>query len=402
MEFKYVATTSDGSEVKGVITAESETNAEQLLWDYGLTIINLKRRLKLPALHEAIPSLFGVKPRDIIQFSRNMASLLEAGIPIFRALTIQSRFGKRAFRDVLKEIIADLEKGSRFSEACAKYPNVFPTFYVYLLRTGEEVGNLAEVLNDTAAHMEKDQATASKVKGSLIYPTFVLLLAIGTVVVMMTFVVPALTSLFSEFGSDLPAMTRGMIAVSNFFEANFLYMLIIVSIVAVAGYLYVRTERGKLKKDAIIMKIPMIGQAVLKGGVARFCRNMSMMVTSGVSLFDALQLTSQTTENYVISASVNAIYSKVGDGQLFSQAVSADPLFPPLMGEMIAIGEETGSLGSQLTKVASFYEEEAERAISQVTGMLTPALTIGVGIIIGLVAVTIFSSIYSMVDVLPE
>ncbi|MDY6892914.1 MAG: type II secretion system F family protein [Chloroflexota bacterium] len=402
MEFKYVATTNDGNEIKGVITAESESNAEQLLWDYGLTIINLKRSFKLPALHEAIPSVFGVKPRDIIQFSRNMASLLEAGIPIFRALTIQSRFGKQAFREVLKEIITDLEKGSRFSEACAKYPTVFPTFYVYLLRTGEETGNLADVLNDTAKHMEKDQATASKVKSSLIYPTFVLLLAIGAIVVMMTFVVPALTSLFSEFGSDLPAMTRGMIAISNFFEANFLYMITIAAILTVAGYFYVRTERGRRRKDEVILRIPMIGQAVLKGGVARFCRNMSMLVTAGVSLFDSLQLTSDTTENALISEAVNGIYAKVGDGQLFSQAVSSEPLFPPLMGEMIAIGEETGSLGEQLIKVSGFYEEEADRAISRVTGMLTPALTIGVGIIIGLVAVTIFGSIYSMVDVLPE
>ena len=402
MEFKYVATTNDGNEIKGVITAESESNAEQLLWDYGLTIINLKRSFKLPALHEAIPSVFGVKPRDIIQFSRNMASLLEAGIPIFRALTIQSRFGKQAFREVLKEIITDLEKGSRFSEACAKYPTVFPTFYVYLLRTGEETGNLAEVLNDTANHMEKDQATASKVKSSLIYPTFVLLLAVGAIVVMMTFVVPALTSLFSEFGSDLPAMTRGMIAISNFFEANFLYMITIAAILTVAGYFYVRTERGRRRKDEVILRIPMIGQAVLKGGVARFCRNMSMLVTAGVSLFDSLQLTSDTTENALISEAVNSIYAKVGDGQLFSQAVSSEPLFPPLMGEMIAIGEETGSLGEQLIKVSGFYEEEADRAISRVTGMLTPALTIGVGIIIGLVAVTIFGSIYSMVDVLPE
>ena len=402
MDFKYVATTNDGNEIKGVITAESESNAEQLLWDYGLTIINLKRSFKLPALHEAIPSVFGVKPRDIIQFSRNMASLLEAGIPIFRALTIQSRFGKQAFREVLKEIITDLEKGSRFSEACAKYPTVFPTFYVYLLRTGEETGNLAEVLNDTANHMEKDQATASKVKSSLIYPTFVLLLAVGAIVVMMTFVVPALTSLFSEFGSDLPAMTRGMIAISNFFEANFLYMITIVAILTVAGYFYVRTERGRRRKDEVILRIPMIGQAVLKGGVARFCRNMSMLVTAGVSLFDSLQLTSDTTENALISEAVNSIYAKVGDGQLFSQAVSSEPLFPPLMGEMIAIGEETGSLGEQLIKVSGFYEEEADRAISRVTGMLTPALTIGVGIIIGLVAVTIFGSIYSMVDVLPE
>ena len=402
MEFKYTAATADGGAVSGVLFADNEYGAEQILWDSGLTIINLRKRIKIPAPHQMLPSLFGVKRRDVIQFSRNMASLLEAGIPILRALTIQSRFGKRAFRDVLKEVISDLEKGSRFSEACSKHPSVFPPFYVYLMRTGEEVGNLSEVLRDTSGHMERDEATAAKVKRSLAYPMFVMILAVGAVVVMMAVVVPALTMMFDEFNADLPAMTRGMIAVSNFFQASVLYMLLAAVVLGFGGYFYSRTEKGQRRKDALIIKIPIIGQAVVKGGLSRFCRNMSMLVGAGVSLFDALKLTSETTDNSVIAESVSGVRSRVGDGQLFSQAVAADAIFPPLMPEMIAVGEEAGSLEGQLTKVSLFYEEEAERAVSQVTATLTPALTVGVGLIIGLVAVTLYSSIYSMVDVLPD
>jgi type IV pilus assembly protein PilC len=402
MEFKYTAATADGGAVSGVLFADNEYGAEQTLWDSGLTIIALRKRIKMPALHQMLPSLFGVKRRDVIQFSRNLSSLLEAGIPILRALTIQSRFGKRAFRDVLKEVISDLEKGSRFSEACSKHPTVFPPFYVYLMRTGEEVGNLSQVLRDTSAHMERDEATASKVKRSLAYPMFVMILAVCAVVVMMAVVVPALTMMFDEFNADLPVMTRAMIAVSDFFQANVLYMLLAAIVLGFGGYFYSRTEKGNRRKDALILKIPIIGQAVLKGGLSRFCRNMSMLVGAGVSLFDALKLVSETTDNTVIREAVNDVRSRVSDGQLFSQAVIADPLFPSLLGEMIGVGEEAGSLEGQLVKVAGFYEEEAERAISQVTSTLTPALTIGVGMIIGLVAVVIFSSIYSMVDVLPE
>ena len=402
MEFKYTAATADGGAVSGVLFADNEYGAEQTLWDSGLTIINLRKRIKMPALHQMLPSLFGVKRRDVIQFSRNMASLLEAGIPILRALTIQTRFGKRAFTDVLKEVISDLEKGSRFSEACGKHPSVFPPFYVYLMRTGEEVGNLSQVLMDTSGHMERDEATAAKVKRSLAYPMFVMILAVGAIVVMMAVVVPALTMMFDEFNADLPAMTRILIAVSDFFQANVVYMLLAAVVLGFGGYFYSRTEKGQRRKDALIIKIPIIGQAVLKGGLSRFCRNMSMLVGAGVSLFDALKLTSETTDNTVIRESVTNVRSGVGDGQLFSQAVIADTLFPSLMGEMIGVGEEAGSLEWQLSKVAVFYEEEAERAISQVTSTLTPALTIGVGLVIGLVAVTIFSSIYSMVDVLPE
>jgi type IV pilus assembly protein PilC len=402
MEFKYTASTVEGGLINGVVEAESETTAEDILWKSGLTIIDLKKSLKVPALHQMLPSLFGVKKRDVITFSRNLASLLDAGIPILRALAIQSRFGRASLRAVLREVMKDLERGMRLSEAFAKYPKVFPNFYVYLIKTGEEVGNLSGVLKDIAIHMERDEATAKKIKGSLAYPAFVMLLAVGAIFVMLTFVVPALTSMFKEFGSELPPMTRALMAVGDFFSSNFLYMILAVVLIVIAFVLYTRTPSGKKNKDRFILKIPVIGGATLKGNLARFTRNMGMLVAAGVSLFDALKLASETTDNLVVADAVSNVRSNVSDGKLFSQAVAADPLFPSLMSEMIGVGEESGSLESHLLKVSAFYEEESERAISQVTGMLTPALTIGVGLIIGLIAVTIFSSIYSLVGALPD
>ena len=402
MDFKYTASTAEGSLINGVVEAESETIAEEILWKSGLTIIDLKKSIKIPSLYQMLPSLFGVKKHDVILFSRNLASLLEAGIPILRALTIQGRFGRPSFRAVLHEVIKELERGTRFSEACAKYPKVFPNFYVYLLRTGEEVGNLSQVLKDVATHMERDEATAKKIKGSLAYPAFVMLLAVGAVVIMLTFVVPAITSMFKEFGSELPPMTRMLIAVGDFFSANFLYMILAVVLIAISGMLYIRTPSGRKNKDRLILKIPVIGGATLKGGLARFTRNMGMLVAAGVSLFEALKLASETTDNLVLAEAVAKVRSNVGDGKLFSQAIASDPIFPGLMSEMIGVGEESGNLESHLIKVSAFYEEESNAAIAQVTGMLTPALTIGVGLMIGLIAVTIFSSIYSLVGALPE
>jgi type IV pilus assembly protein PilC len=402
MEWKYDAMTAEGGAIAGILAAESEETAERMLWDSGLTIIDLKKSIRLPALHEAVPSMFGVKRKHVISFSRGVANLLEAGIPILRALHIQSQFGNAAFRSTQKQVIEEVEKGSRLSEACAKFPGVFPDFYRYLLRTGEEVGNLSTVLKDTATHMEREEATRAKIKRSLAYPAFVTVLAVAAVVVMMAFVVPALTMMFEEFRADLPMMTRGLIAVSDFFQANVWYMVMGVGGLAGGGFVYLRTENGKCRKDRVVLKIPMVGPAVLKGGLARFCRNMSMLVGSGVTLFDALKLTCETTDNSVIRESLNNVRVRVGDGQLLSQAVVLDPVFPSLMGEMVAVGEEAGSLEEQLTRVSEFYDEEAERALAQVTGMLTPALTIGVGLMIGLIAVTIFSSIYSMAGVLPE
>jgi len=402
MEFKYTASTAEGSVINGVVDAETETTAEDILWRSGLTIIDLKKRIKIPSPHEMLPSLFGVKKHDVIVFSRNLASLLDAGIPIFRALTIQGRFGRPSFRAVLREVIKELERGTRFSEACAKYPKVFPNFFVYLIKTGEEVGNLSQVLNDIATHMERDEATAKKIKSSLAYPAFVMLLAVGAIFVMLTFVVPALTSMFKEFGSDLPPMTRGLIAVGDFFSAYALYMILAVVLIAISVGLYIRTPSGKKNRDRFILKIPVIGGAMLKGGLARFTRNMGMLVAAGVSLFEALKLASETTDNLVLAESVANVRSNVGDGKLFSQAIADDPIFPALMSEMIGVGEESGNLENHLVKVSAFYEEESNAAIARVTGMLTPVLTIGVGGIIGLIAVTIFSSIYSLVGALPE
>jgi type IV pilus assembly protein PilC len=384
-----------------VLVAESEDNAERILWDLGLTIIDLRKRLKLPSLQEAVPSMFGVKRRDVIDFSRNLASLLEAGIPIMRALAIQARIGKRALRSVLHEVIADLEKGSSLSEACARHPLAFPSFYVYLLMTGERVGNLSQVLKDVAFYMERDDAIKSKIKRSLAYPSFVLLLAVGAVFIMITFVVPALTSLVRELGTELPLMTKILISVSDFFQANALYMIVGVVGIGVVSFLYTRTQGGKRRKDAWVMKIPMVGQAILKGGLARFCRNMSMLVGAGVTLLDALKLTSETTDNIVIAEAIAGARARMADGQLFSEAVIADPFYPVLMAEMIGIGEESGSLEEQLTKVSTYYEAEADRAIETVTGMLTPALTVGVGLLIGLIAVSIFGSIYQTIGSMP-
>ena len=402
MQYKYTASTADGSKVTGMLEAESEISAQEMLWDSGLTVINLRKTLKLPSAYQLLPSLFGVKRRDVIQFARNVASLLDAGIPLLRALAIQARFGNMGFRAVIKEVIADLERGSRLSEALSKHTMAFPNFFIFLVRTGEEVGNLSAVLKEVAGHMERDEAIKSKIKRSLAYPVVVLTLAVGAIVLMMVVVVPELTKMFAEFGSDLPVITQILIGVSDFFKANILYMIAIVAGLGVGGYAYTRSERGQLHKDKFMIKIPVIGNVILKGGVARFCRNIAMLVGAGVSLIDALNLASETTDNRAIGESVRTVRARVADGELFSEAVTADPLFPFLMSEMVAIGEESGQLEEQLSKVSTFYEEEAEAAITQLTGMITPALTIGVGGIIAFIAIAIFSSIYSMAGVLPS
>jgi type IV pilus assembly protein PilC len=397
MEFKYSAQTVGGDTVNGVLEADSLERAEELLWRSNLTIISLKKQVRLPSLSQAIPSLFGVKRRDVINFSRDLATMLNAGLPMLRSLDILYRqTRRRAMRQVLRTIIQDLEKGNTFSEACTKHPGAFPPLFTRLVMVGEEVGNLASVLEQLSTHLSKEEETAGKVKGSMAYPIFVLCLAFGAVFIMITFVMPALTGLFAEFGSELPTLARIAIGIANFVTAYILYILLgLVLLIVILG-LYFRTSTGKRVKDTILLKLPVIGESTLKGALARTARSMAMMVRSGVPLTEALGLCAETAANAVVKDRLNRCNEAVLSGASLSQAMSAYPVFPVLMSQMVGVGEETGRLDHNLETLAGFYEVESERAISRLTGMLGPGMIIIVGLVVGFVAVTLFSSIYSI------
>lgn len=397
MEFKYVAQGVSGETVKGVLEADSLERAEELLWRSNLTIINLNKHLKLPSIAQALPTLFGVKRRDIINFSRDLSTMLTAGLPMLRSLDILYRQAtKPAMRQILRTIVQDLEKGSTFSEACAKHPDVFPILFVRLIRVGEEVGSLSSVLEQVSTHMAKEEETAGKVKGSLAYPAFVLLLAFGAVFVMIAFVMPAITGLFAEFGSELPLLARIAIGAGEFASAYLWYIVLAMLILVVGLGLYFRTHNGKKVKDTAVLKIPVIGEASRKGALARTARSMAMMVKSGVPLTEALLLCSETAGNAVVRDRLNKCNDAVLSGSSLSQAMSNFPIFPVLMSQMVGIGEETGRLEYNLETLAGFYEVEAERAISKLTGLLGPGMIVIVGVVVGFVAVTLFSSIYSV------
>jgi type IV pilus assembly protein PilC len=397
MEYKYSAQTAIGETVSGVLEADSLERAEELLWRSNLTIISLKKQMRLPSLSEAIPSLFGVKRKDVVNFSRDLATMLTAGLPMLRSLDILYRQStRRGMKRVLRGIIQDLEKGNTFSEACAKYPMAFPPLFTRLVRVGEEVGNLASVLEQLSTHLAKEEETASKVKGSLAYPIFVLCLAVGAVFIMIAFVMPALSGLFAEFGQGLPPLARIAIGIAEFVADYALYIVSGLVILIVALALYFRTSSGRKVKDTIVLKIPVIGEASRKGALARTARSMAMMVRSGVPLTEALGLCADTAANAVVKDRLIKCNEAVLSGQTLSQAMAAQPIFPVLMSQMVGIGEETGRLDSNLETLAGFYEIESARAISRLTNMLGPGMIIIVGLVVGFVAVTLFSSIYSI------
>lgn len=399
MRFSYQAQDSNGQLVNGVVEADSEVAAEELLWGANLTILSLRRNFRLPTLEEAIPTLFGVKRQDLAGFSRDLASLIEAGIPLLSALKMLSRQTmKRGMRRVILQIVEDLEKGQMLSQACALHPKVFPPLYVRLVQIGEEIGDLGRMLRQLTSHLEKEVALVSKVSRSLAYPVFVLFIGLVAVVILISVVLPAMSGLLHEFGARLPLATRILITVTDFIRGNVLYIVLSVAVLAIAGWRYVATSRGRRWWDGMLLRTPGIRDISLKGALSRMASTMHVLLEAGVSLTDTVDIMIQTTQNRALKDVLAGVREKVHAGQSLSQAMSSSPLFPSMMYEMIGVGEGTGTLTNSLNLLSAFYETDMDRSVAQLTGMLGPALVLLVGGLVGFIAVSVISPMYSVIQ----
>ena len=402
MQYRYMAYGTSGDAISGVLEADSMERAEQMLWQRDLTIINLKQKRDLPSLTEVVPSLFGVKRADVIAFSRDLSTLLGSGISLLPALGIlYEQIRKSGFKKIIINMIQALETGSSFSETCASHPTVFSPLYLRMIRLGEEVGNLSSVLEQLRSYMEKDEAVSRRIKGAMAYPAFILGVAVVAVIILVTFVLPAMSGLFGEFGEDMPALTMIMVGIAEFFGNTIWYWVGGLAVVGIFWYVYCRrTEGGKRKWDGFMMRVPVLKDITIRTNMSGICRSMGTLLGSGVPLSETLGLIIQTTENAAIKETVMGLHSDVQTGRSLSEAMASRSMFPVLMSQMVGVGEETGRLEQNLETLAGFYEEEADRAISRLTGLIGPALIIGVGLIVAFIAVSIFGSIYSVVGVI--
>lgn len=399
MIYRYEAARNDGTPVEGTLEAESEARAEEVLWQANLTILSLKRQRQRPALDELIPSLFGVKRADLLLFSRQLALLLDAGIGILGSLRIlQDQIPKASFKRLIRRIETDLQTGHLFSETLASHPDVFPTLYVRLAQVGESTGNLQAVLRQLARHLQREGETRSKVQGALAYPAFILVLAGLSVFVMINFVLPSLMTLFSEFNADLPAPTKFMLALVKFSQAYGLYVGIALGALVAGLTLALRTGPGQYAKDFVLLHIPVVGEIIRKSSLAHFARTMGMLVASGVSIMETLDMVVRTSDNLVLRRALTQMRTEVIAGRAISEALRASSFFPPMVTQMVRVGEETGTLESNLESVAILYDEDTDRAIGRLTGMIEPALIVMVGVLVGFVAVSIISPIYSVMQ----
>ncbi len=397
MWFKYVACNARGQQASGVLEASSEREAEATLWRSDLTIISLDKKRKPVSIEEALPTFYGPKRHDVIYFTRDLATLLNSGIGILPALNmLHMRTSNKGMKKVLYDVKRAVESGSTFSGACSQHPEVFSPFFIRMTKVGEEVGNLEMMLKQVAVQMEKEEQITRKVRGAMMYPTFVLVIASIAVFALLYFVIPAMDVLFSQIGGNLPIITRVVLAVANFIQANILYLMLGLVVTIVLILWYRKTEQGKRTFGSMVLKLPIIGNVVLIGTMTQMARNIAIMVRGGITLTECLDLMVETTDNFPIRKALDKVRTKVHGGDTLSRALSRESVFPPLFAQVVGVGEASGRLESNLEVLADFYEAEADRAVSKATGLLSPIMVVGCGLIVGLIAMAIYMPIYSL------
>jgi len=397
MPFRYLAYDANGVEKRGTLQVEQEETAERLLYSQGLTIAKLTKLPSAFNLAKWFPTFFGPKTRDIIVFSNQLANLVESGVPLLAGINLMAEeVGSKPLQKVLYEVMDDIRQGSAISTALARHELVFPPIYYQMIQVGEQTGNLGGVLRQLAIHLEKENTTKSRIRSAMTYPALVLGLAFIVVLILMNFTLPPLLQLYNEFEADLPWPTRFLMNSSEFFLQNRLFILLGLIAIILAGFFYFRTNRGKRQLAHIFLKMPVIGKVNTHGNSARFSRTLSTLLRAGLQLTESMELTGETIQNIVLQEEIDNLKQETIQGRGIAYPLSNSNYFPKMVSQVVRVGEETGSLDSQLLTLAAYYEEEVDRSLDRLTGLLEPGMVIFVGLIVAFVAISIIMPMYSL------
>jgi len=398
MDYHYIGYTEDKRLVKGKVAAVSQEMASELLARQGYQVLRVKAATSFaPTWDKLFPSLFQVKPLDVIMFSRQLALLLESGTDIVTSLQLlQAQITNRGFRRILEEVIADLQAGNRLSASMSKHPAVFPNLYCRSLSVGEQTGGLEVVLRQVADYMEKDLTAKKSVKKALAYPIGVSIVAVIVVAVLVTFVLPSFMGLYSQMGAELPLATKLLLSTVNWLEDNIIAMLAWLGGIGLLAFIYSRTSEGKFMYDRLALKTPMLGRVVLLNELTRCCRSMAILFRSGLPLTEIMNMTIEGSGNRVVREALNTVQQEMLNGEGLSSPMSQNQLFLPMMVQMVRVGEETGNLDATLLTTAQAYEAEADEKTRALVGFIQPAMTLGIGLVVAFIAIALLSAMYAV------
>ncbi len=399
--FVYKATNPTGKVVSGNLEASGTKEAVSMLQDMGYIPIRIS-----PAgghgwlnvdLSQSLSLFQRVSTKDVVTFTEDLSTLLGAGLPVDRALTILIDVADNGkFKDIIGDILKTVQGGSYLSDALGKHPRVFSTFYVNMVRAGEAGSVLESVLDRLSIFLENSQDLRDYIKSSMVYPLFLVFVSALSIIVLLTFVVPQFSSIFSDMGQTVPATAQFLLGVSNMLKH---YWFVILGGLGASCYFfmrYARTPSGRLKIDQYKMKLPVIADFVKKSEVARFTRALGTLTESGVPILQALKLVTDIVSNQVIARSMTNVYNRVKEGERLSKPLDDMGLFPPLAIQIITVGEETGKLDEMLLRVADNYEKVVRNMIRRFISLLEPAMILTTGLIVGFIVISMLLAIFSM------
>lgn len=398
--YKYKAKNTEGNEYEGTHEAPDKFALYRDIKKEGGTIMSVTEgKQSLGSMTFSLPFLGGVKMHDKIIFARNLSSMIEAGLPITRALSIMQRQAKGELKKVLTKLEEEISRGVTLSDAMKNFPEVFSMLFVSMVRAGEESGNLIIALKNISNQMEKTYQLNKKVKGAMMYPAVIFSLMAVIGVLMMVYMVPTLTETFKGLGVKLPLSTRIIIAISDAMKNYFLLMIGGVVALGVGFYYALRTPKGKRASDYISLRIPVIGEIVKQVNAARTARTLSALISSGVDIVVAIGVTKEVIQNSYYKTILEDSERAIQKGEQISTIfLEHDDLYPLFVGEMISVGEETGKIGDMLAGVATFYEDEVDQKTKDMSSIIEPVLMIIIGAAVGAFAISMLAPTYSLVD----
>ena len=392
--FAYAGRALGGQTARGELNAADRDAAIGQLRSQGITVATIEEKKKSRVFGEKKQK---ITDKDLVVFTRQFATMIDAGLPLVQCLEIlSSQSDNKTLGKLLTEVKLDVEAGSTYADALKKHPKVFDSLYANMVRAGEAGGMLDTILQRLAKQMEKAAKLKAQIKSAMVYPAAIIVVAVVVVSVLLVWVIPIFAKMFADFGGSLPTLTQLVIDVSNFMQSYIIFMAAGAGVGIWLLRRYYATAAGRLKIDGMALKMPVVGDLIRKIAVARFTRTFGTLIQSGVPIMDSLEIVARTAGNVVIENAIMAARTSVGEGKTLAEPIGKTGVFPPMVVQMISVGEATGALDAMLAKIADFYDDEVDTAVAMLTSLLEPALMVFLGTVIGFIVIAMYLPIFKM------
>ena len=397
--FIWEGTTKKNEVKKGEMEAADEVTVRNLLRRQGFKSIEVKKKPK--DLVEYLPFLKGkIKEKNVVVFCRIFSTMINAGLPLIQCLDLLAQQEQnKAFSKIIRSIKEDIEGGTSLTNALKKYPKIFDELFVNLIAAGDAGGILDVILERLSSYMEKAMKLKSRVKGAMTYPAAVLVISISVVALLLLKVIPVFKKMFESMGGQLPGPTQFLITTSEFTQHYFLYIIVVIVVISMAFARFYKTDKGRWIVDSLVLKTPIFGELLKKVAVAKFSRTLSTMMSSGVPILEGLAIVSKTSGNVVVENALLKTRQSISEGRSIAEPLEETGIFPPMVVQMISVGEATGALDSMLNKIAIFYDDEVDVAVDAMTALLEPIMMVFLGGVVGGMIIAMYLPIFKLASV---